>query len=303
MVRGLWQQMGKPDPLRLIELGPGRGTMMRDMLHAARRTPDFLRAVQVVLVETSAPLAAEQRSRLGDAPAPIAWSDALPQAGACASLVVANEFLDALPAHQYVRTEAGWIERAVCLDDGDQLQFCPGAPVGVGLAAMLAQRFADARPSDIAEVAQYPVADWLGAQAERQPTAALLIDYGHTRSALGDTLQAVRRHRPEPPLGSPGEADLTMHVDFAALAAELTALPHLACDGPVTQAEFLGGLGLVERASRLMAANPARALEIETAAQRLLAPGGMGGRFKVLGARSRRMPALPGLAPAALPSS
>jgi len=145
--------------------------------------------------------------------------------------------------------------------------------------------------------------DALVAQAQQHTTVALVIDYGHERSTLGDTLQAVRQHRYEHPLCSPGEADLTMHVDFERLAHHLTRSSHLTCAGPVTQADFLGALGLIERTSRLMAANPAKALEIETAAQRLLAPGGMGTRFKVIGARSRQLPPLPGLSVGHMPPS
>ena len=127
------------------------------------------------------------------------------------------------------------------------------------------------------------------------PLAALFIDYGHAAPGLGDTLQAVRAHRYEDALAAPGEADLTAQVDFAAFAAAM-AEHGLACDGPVTQAEFLGALGIAERASRLMAANPARAAAIEGDVARLMAPNGMGGRFQAIGVRSRDVPPLPGLA-------
>lgn len=292
----VWRQMGEPDPVRLIELGPGRGTMMRDMLHATRRVPDFLSAAHVHLVETSAPLAASQRLVLRDAPISITWLDAVPKLSPCATIVVANEFLDALPARQYLRTETGWAERVVTVDTHGLLQFAGDPAASNAVPDALTDRFPDARAHDIVEMGDFPILDWLGAQAQRQPTVALFIDYGHARSAPGDTLQAVRKHCYEHPLCSPGEADLTMHVDFDALARRLMDLPSTACDGPVTQADFLGALGLVERASRLMAANPAKALAIETAAQRLLAPAGMGTRFKVIGARSRQLPPLPGLA-------
>lgn len=290
-----WTQMGKPDPIHLIELGPGRGTMMRDMLSAARRTPDFLSAVHVDLIETSASLAAGQRSLLRDAPVPIEWRDALPEGAPCACILVANEFLDTLPARQYVRVDDGWAERMVRIDTHGQLQFACGVRADAGVSRLLTGRFPSARAHDIVEIGDFTLLSWLARQAQRHPTVALLIDYGHAQYAPGDTLQAVSGHRYEHPLRSPGEADLTLHVDFAALAHDLAGSPHLACDGPATQADFLGTLGLVERASRLMAANPAKALAIETAAQRLLAPAGMGTRFKVIGARSRQIPPLPGL--------
>ena len=128
--------------------------------------------------------------------------------------------------------------------------------------------------------------------------AALYLDYGHTVPAFGDTLQAVRAQAAEHPLTSPGEADLTMQVDFAAhIAHFLAALPEIAIDGPVTQAEFLGALGIAERASRLMAASPAHAADIELAVARLMAPVGMGTRFKALGLRTASLPPLPALPP------
>ena len=299
----VWRQMGSPDPVRLIEAGPGRGTMMRDMLNAVRLVPDFLSALCIRLVETSGPLRTQQQSLPRDASVPVTWLDALPEPAPCASIVVANEFLDALPARQYEWTKTGWAERAVSIDAQGLLQFDCGAPPDAGVSRLLSERFPGAHEHDIVEVGDFSLLDWLAAQAQQHMTVALLIDYGHERSTPGDTLQAVRQHRYEHPLCSPGEADLTMHVDFAALADRLTASPHLTCDGPVTQADFLGALGLIERASRLMAANPAKALEIETAAQRLLAPGGMGTRFKVIGARSGQLPPLPGLTVGHVPPS
>ena len=133
----------------------------------------------------------------------------------------------------------------------------------------------------------------LQALSQSGPVAALFIDYGHTISQAGETLQAVRNHSFEHPLTSPGEADLSAHVDFAAFANACHAAG-LESDGPVTQAEFLGRLGIIERASKLMGANPARAGEIETGVARLMAPGGMGSRFKAIGIRSAGLAPLPG---------
>jgi NADH dehydrogenase [ubiquinone] 1 alpha subcomplex assembly factor 7 len=127
------------------------------------------------------------------------------------------------------------------------------------------------------------------------PLAALFIDYGHAQPGLGDTLQAVSAHRYADPLQTPGEADLTSQVDFAEFAAAVGA-HGFACDGPLPQAEFLGRLGIIERASRLMAANPAKAAQIETGIARLMAPGGMGSRFQVIGVRSGDLAPLPALA-------
>ena len=147
-------------------------------------------------------------------------------------------------------------------------------------------RWPDAKTGDIIEcMSLAPLLHHLQRLSAGQPLAALFIDYGHLRSTTGETLQAVRAHRPEHPLCSPGEADLTAQVDFENFAEVATAFG-LAVDGPVTQAQFLGTLGIVERASRLMSANPATAAEIEAGVARLLSPQGMGTRFKVIGLRS-----------------
>jgi SAM-dependent MidA family methyltransferase len=289
----VWQQMGHPHPLRLVELGPGHGTMMRDMLRAARVVPDFLSAVDVSLIETSALLATRQLELLGDAGVPSSVHDALDGTPPGAVIVIGNEFLDALPAHQYVRSRAAWHERTVGLDGRGDLQFGIGQVSG----AEILRRFPDAREGDVVQVhtAFEQIAAWMERRAAYAPIAALLVDYGHTVSAPGDTLEAARAHRAEHPLTSPGEADLTVHVDFESLTREFGGRLGLAVDGPVTQAEFLGALGVAERASRLMAANPAKANAIEIGVQRLMAPQAMGTRFKAIGIRSSSLPALPGL--------
>ena len=226
-----------------------------------------------------------------------------------ATIIVANEFFDALPAstlacHGRPGQEGDqniWIDRGVALQ-GDRL--IERTPVESHMAdgfldAAIDERtrrrnayFPDARPGDIYIEQDFsPFAEVLS-RFER--AAALIIDYGHVEPTLGDTLQAVREHRFEHPLTSPGEADLSYQVGFGEMTETLRE-QGLAVDGPVTQAEFLGALGLAERASRLMAANPARAHEIETAALRLIAPNAMGARFKVLGARSPGLAPLPGL--------
>lgn len=290
----VWQQMGQPRPIKLVELGPGHGTMMRDMLRAARVVPGFLQSVEVCLVETSAELAARQANTLRDAEASIHALHALDDVAPGAAIVIGNEFLDALPAHQYVRSRAAWHERTVELDGHGHLQFGIGQACDAGNL----QRFPHARENDIVQVhvAFATIAAWMEARAAHAPIAALFIDYGHTASAIGDTLEAARAHKPEHPLTSPGGADLTVHIDFQSLAQAFGGRPGLAVDGPTTQAEFLGVLGIAERASRLMSANPAQANAIEMGVQRLMAPQAMGTRFKAIGIRSRGLPALPGLA-------
>jgi SAM-dependent MidA family methyltransferase len=286
----VWQQMGAPRPVDLVELGPGRGTLMADALRALNRVPEFLAAARVRLVEIN-PLLRELQSRaLGTVNVPVFWHRHHAEAfGGAPAIVIGNEFLDALPVGQHVLTDTGWRQRVVMLDRDGRLVFETGP---VRSCEGLFRRYPEAQVGEIAELAE-PVK----AISETLPflpaSAALLIDYGHTASAIGDTLQAVRAHRQENPLTSPGEADLTTQVDFARFA-ECARAAGLAVDGPVTQTEFLSTLGLAERASRLMAANPALAHRIEADAARLVSPTGMGSRFKAIGLRSPSLPPLPG---------
>lgn len=289
----VWQQMGSPGRISLIEMGPGRGTLMRDALRAARLVPAFAAAAQVHLVESSEALRDVQARTLTDMDAPPVWHTRLENVPDGPAIIIANEFLDALPVDQLAAGPSGWRLRVVTADAGQRLQFDDSAVPFEG----------DVRPytgitgaGSILTVPDYAdLAAQLGARGREHPVAALLIDYGHTTSTAGDTLQAVRGHKYEHPLTSPGEADLTTQVDFEDFAVRIAEHESLAIDGPVTQAEFLGSLGIVQRASKLMAANPARGGDIEAGVARLLAPQGMGTRFKVIGVRSASLPPLPGL--------
>ena len=284
----VWQQMGAPASLRLIELGPGRGTLMRDALRAARLVPAFRAALRVELVETNETLQQMQREALRNEDVPIAWGAKLTAADGPA-IVIANEFLDTLPADQFVRRKAAWHMRCVGLDASGDLQFVDGPEAETDIPASLPAPSEGAiyehRRTAFARLAEALTA--LGT-----PLAGLFIDYGHIEPNYGDTLQAILAHRYTDPLQTPGQADLTLQVDFTAFAHAVEAAG-LRCDGPLPQAEFLGRLGAVERASRLMAANPARAAEIESGIARLLAPTGMGARFQVLGIRSVDVSPLP----------
>jgi NADH dehydrogenase [ubiquinone] 1 alpha subcomplex assembly factor 7 len=291
----VWQQMGEPAAFNLIEFGPGRGTLMRDALRAMRLRPAVLAAARVHLIDTSAALIAQQRLALADAGVPVSWPDQPPRTGApdVPAIVIANEFLDTAPVEQFVRTADGWVLRRVGLDEADRLIFVVDGACPVDTGSELDRRFATARPGDICERATVDASLRDALHRQSSTVAALLIDYGHGHSQPGDSLQAVRRHAHEHPLTSPGEADVTAQVDFQQVTDALADHCFVA-DGPVPQGEFLGGLGIVERASRLMAANPAKAGSIESGVARLLAPDGMGSRFKVLGIRSATLPRLPG---------
>lgn len=291
----VWQQMGSPAEVRLIELGPGRGTLMRDALRVARVVAPFHEALRVALVETNPHLIEAQRATLAGEETPIVWLAEIQSCrGDGAAIVIANEFLDTLPVRQWVRRDGRWHDRRVGLDGASALSFVAGETASKEPPpASLAGPLPDGQVFESRQAPFAALAEQLSGLGER--TAALLIDYGHVKPAPGDTLQAVRAHRYDDPLAAPGEADLTAQVDFSSLAAAMTRRG-LACDGPLTQAEFLGALGLPERASRLMAANPDKAAAIETAAARLMAPVGMGTRFHALGVRSPSLPPLPALA-------
>lgn len=289
----VWDGLGRPSPLRLVELGPGRGTLMRDALRAAHAVPQFLDAATVHLIEASAPLRDVQRRTLlappsrqrrdeeGNSPA-IAWHDTVRQAPPGSAIIIANEFLDALPIRQLIYRDDAWLERVVDLAPDGRLLFAAGPTVEF-------QSVTEAKRDAIVELraGEDEVLQSLAARAE--PHIALFIDYGPAEPSSGDTLQAVRRHAYTDPLVEPGTADLTAHVQFAALADKARAAG-LAAHGPITQAEFLGRLGIVERTQRLMAANPGRAGEIEAAVLRLISPGGMGGLFKVMAVASPHLP-------------
>jgi len=292
----VWVRLGAPRPVTLVELGPGRGSLMADALRAvARAAPDFRAALGVHLVETSPVLRAAQRERLADA-AP-SWHDDTASLPDGPALVIANEFLDALPIHQLVRGAAGWCERQVAIDADDRLAFRI-ADSPSPHAALLAPAVAAAPPGSIAEVSTAARA-LVGALARRitdHGGAALLIDYGYTAPAPGDSLQAVRGHRRHPVLEDPGAADLTAHVDFAALAE--TARPLASIHGPVTQASFLTRLGIVARAAALARGKPAaQAAGIRAALGRLIEPSQMGQLFKVMALGPPGAAPLPGFAP------
>jgi NADH dehydrogenase [ubiquinone] 1 alpha subcomplex assembly factor 7 len=276
-----WQRMGQPGTVRLVELGPGLGTLMRDALRAARMVPGFAAAVHVHLVETSPALRARQAEALAGSGYQPAWHDSVRDVASGPAIVVANEFLDALPIRQLV-FKGGWRERVVALGADGGLQFGAGDAVACSLDGSEGA-IAELRPGED---------EVLGALASRtDDVAALFVDYGPAGRDLGDTLQAVRGHAYADVLASPGTVDLTAHVQFAAFGEKARNLG-LVADGPLTQAEFLGRLGIAERTAKLMAANPARAGEMEAAAHRLISPTGMGSLFKVIAVRSSRLPPL-----------
>ena len=274
-----WRQLGAPPTLRLVELGPGRGTLMADALRAIGAVaPAFRAALRVHLVEISPVLRAAQARAL--AAAEPAWHDSFDQVPRGPLIVVANEFFDALPVRQFVRDGAAWREPVVALAEG-RLALAPG-PVVEDPPLEPAHR--DAPDGAIVEVCAdgRAIAAALGARVARDGGAALLIDYGPAESAPGDSLQALRRHRHVDALAAPGEADVTAHVDFAALARAAGGTGAVVC-GPIPQGTFLTRLGIVARTAALVArAAPEQRRLLATGTQRLIDPAHMGTLFKTL---------------------
>jgi SAM-dependent MidA family methyltransferase len=270
-----WLDRGQPAPFVLAELGPGRGTLMADLLRATRGVPGFHAAAQVVLVEASPRLREAQRAAL--APHAVTWVDAPQDLPPGPLFLVANEFFDALPIRQFRRDGAGWRERMVGLQ-GQALAFGWGPALPL---PQLAHRLADTLPGEVVETCApaAAIAAGLGARIATAGGVALLIDYGGWHSR-GDTFQAMRAHGFTDPLSAPGQADLTAHVDFEALAqAAAPAVHRLASQG-----EFLARLGIAARSERLARGLSGPALASHAAAtRRLTDPAEMGSLFRVLG--------------------
>ena len=297
-----WQQMGSPSKLNLVELGPGRGTLMRDALRAVRIVPGFREAISVHLVDSNATLRAAQQAALADSGVALHFHDDAGQALALTSglateptIVIANEFLDALSISQCVFAGGSWHTRMVALDEETSSLVTVTGPECSSPPAWPADRAAN--EGDILETCAsfQTLAQLLGKRAATAPLAALFIDYGHAAAGFGDTLQGVAGQAYVSPFRAPGETDLSAQVDFQRFARTCQSAG-LHTDGTVPQGEFLGRLGIIERASRLMSANPAQAGEIEVSVARLIVPTGMGSRFLALGVRSPDLAPLPGLA-------
>ncbi|MBL6454021.1 SAM-dependent methyltransferase [Belnapia sp. T6] len=264
-----WQMMGAPAPLRLVELGPGRGTLMADALRAiAEVMPAFRAAIDLHLVEASPTLRAAQAARLPGA----TWHDQVEEVPPGPAILIANEFLDALPIRQFIHREGGWRERFV--QDGAFLELPPEA--------------APPLPAEAPEGAIHELAE-AGLALTRSLTerlrsgggAALILDYGPAEAGFGDSLQALSAHGPADPLAAPGSVDVTAHVPFAALA-EAARGAGAAAHGPLPMGLFLQRLGLMSRAAILARSNPRQAGLILSGAERLVAPEGMGRLFKAL---------------------
>jgi NADH dehydrogenase [ubiquinone] 1 alpha subcomplex assembly factor 7 len=291
-IASAWTAMGAPSQFNLVELGPGRGTLMQDALRAMRAAPGLLDATRVHLVEISPALRDKQRATLADVAPPVAWHGDLASVPDGPLIVVANEFFDALPIRQFVRQDEAWREKRISRLADDKLCYIWAHKPALDLPR-------DAPDGAIFETspASFEIVAAIADRLFRHPGAALVIDYGHASPGFGDTLQAMRAHKFEPPLKSPGEADLTAHVDFSALIDAARAAG-VATQGAATQGAFLRARGSETRARQLGArASVEQKLAIAAALARLTdqsAPKAMGALFKAIALRSNDLPPMPG---------
>jgi NADH dehydrogenase [ubiquinone] 1 alpha subcomplex assembly factor 7 len=280
----VWESMGRPHPVLLVEAGPGRGTLMADALRAVGSvSPGFRAALQLHLIETSPRLRQLQAEKLPDA----VWHDSIDSLPDGPLLLLANEFLDALPIRQFVRHGGAWKERYV--EHGEFVEIETGG-----------------EPADVSDGTIFEICDpartfahAVGTRVAHEGGAALFVDYGYEGSGAVDTLQAIRGAGFANPLDEPGSADLTAHVDFQAVAAAARSAG-AAVHGPIPQGIFLARLGLFQRTDRLARGKPPReAAYLVEAARRLAEPDRMGRLFKILAICHPALPLPPGFEPEA----
>jgi SAM-dependent MidA family methyltransferase len=273
-----WTAMGSPSPFRLVEIGPGDGTLMGDILRVVDHVPGMRQAMELTLIEPSPVLRAIQAARFPQAQFATAIDDGAPL------IVVGNEVLDCLPANQYVRGETGWHECLVGLSDG-RLAFGLSAEVAEHLAALPGQLgdFREYSP------AQRRFAARLAQAIKASGGAVLLIDYGRDAPGPGNTLQALYRHRKYDPLEAPGEHDLTQWADFPAVA-EAARAEGVSVSRITAQAAFLAAMGIEARFAALAAKSPDQAEKLQRQYRRLTAPDEMGELFKVIAFTSEGLP-------------
>jgi SAM-dependent MidA family methyltransferase len=286
-----WQQMGSPGDFSLIELGPGRGTLMADIFRVFRLCPGISAAIDLHLVESSPILRALQAQRFPAA----TFHDSIENFPAKPSILIANEFFDCLPVRQFVKMADGLHEYFVVTDPSGNLTLAPSPHVtdSRGLISSSPSETAEGTIFEVSMTALALVQDIAG-HLGRHSGAALIIDYGRAAPS-GATIQAVKAHRPVDLLSQPGAADLTAHVDFAGLRdAALRADVHV--HGPIGQGAFLNRLGIATRRDSLIHAHPERAAEITAACDRLTAPTEMGELFRAMAICDSSFPPLVGFA-------
>lgn len=280
-IANAWQAMGAPERFTLLELGPGRGTLMQDALRVMENVPGILEAKHLVLLETNRALIAQQLNKLL-AHNPV-WIEEIPKVDDPSDtpiIVIANEFFDALPIRQYQKHAGNWHERAVGLKDGKRSLGLAPTPYPPQHMPSVVR---DAEEGAVWEAGMtgLQLMHDLATIIAKQGGAMLTIDYGYDQTRTGETFQALKSHKYADPFAEPGQADLTAHVDFAALA--LAAETAGAKAHPlINQGIFLHAMGIVERTKALATANPRLAQDIISGAERLVSPKHMGELFKCL---------------------
>lgn len=288
-----WMEMGEPEVFAFIELGPGRGTLMADMLRAARIRPNFLKSAKVSLVEVNPVLRAAQHNALSDFGVDVHWLDSLDAVPSGPSIIVGNEFLDCLPIRQFIRIDGVWREKLVGLDGASQLAFglsqpVPPPPLGPDLPAAPEGTQIEITPGFATIITS------IAARFAMAPSRALFIDYGS--DGVGDTFQALSNHTKVSTLEAPGEADLTAHVNFTALAQRAKGAS-LTVAGPMPQGAWLKGLGIETRARAVISANPERKNVTAGELARLLDDDQMGALFQAIALSSSGLPPAAGFPP------
>lgn len=284
-----WRSLGSPTSFNLVEFGPGRGTLMVDILRSSKNTPKFLRAARIFFVERSDKMRKEQKQNVPHAN----WLRDVDELYAGPTLVVANEFFDALPIHQFQKHEGEWLERMITIDDHDALKWTLASPSAA--VSMIPSTLVYKEQGSIVEIcpAALRITSTIAKHLAKNRGAALFIDYGYDRSSVGDTFQAMRGHAFTDPLATPGKADLTAHVNFD-LIAIAAATNGMVAHGPIAQGAFLMSLGMGERAMKLVENLDDKGQEqLLSSLKRLTAPDEMGELFRVvalIGAGQRSVP-------------
>lgn len=279
---GAWQALGSPQHFNLCEMGPGRGTLMNDLLRTAVKiSPAFMKAAKVTMVELSERLTKIQQEALAKYPVDIKWRKTISEVSASPIILIANELFDAIPSRQYVKSNGRFVERMVSADSEGNLFFAAGSG---SLEADLLPNGGDTVPDgSIFEIApaRNALIHQIANHIRRERGAALLVDYGHLQQGYGDTLQALSQHAPINVLSTPGAADVTTHVDFYSLAQAARAE---GCkSSAMTQGDFLVAMGLLDRAGALgQGKSPEVQAQLHIDVERLAGPSEMGTLFKVL---------------------
>ncbi len=277
-----WQALGSPNSFVLCEIGPGRGTLMKDLIRTvAKIAPGFIAAAKIHMVEISDRLTRIQRKTLTKHGGEITWKKHFKDVASGPLILIANELFDAIPSRQYVKINGRFVERVLALDTKQNFIFAAGS--GSIDEALLPPGNNIAPEGSIFEVgpARNALMQEIAARVHHDRGAALLFDYGHLQQGFGDTLQALSHHNSVDVLHIPGAADLTTHVDFHSLA--LAARTEGCKTSAMTQGEFLLAMGLLDRAGALGTDKSAEVQDqIHLDVDRLAGPDQMGTLFKAL---------------------